>query len=185
MPLRKSGRTGEEQPHNRQQRIHLGCNSSTMPGFSCGTDVNTAIFTAIITSHPSILQNVPRVGLIPSPVSCSQGVTLSQESSRSHHSQIPSLQHHFPSAPGRREQCQNRASCGCEQGKGSCSLSQNPHLLWHTRGRGSPLQAVLWVLLGSPAQLPDPFTQHSHPSSKWDQGSSKPPLPLMLGTLWD
>lgn len=136
MPLRKSGRIGEEQLHNRQQRIHLGCNSSTMPGFSCGTDVNTAIFTTIITSHPSILQNVPRVGLIPNPVSCSQAVTLSQESSRSHHPQIPPLQHHFPSAPGRREQCQNRASCGCEQGKGSRSLSQNPHLLWHTRGRG-------------------------------------------------
>lgn len=153
---RKSGRAGEHHSHKRNQRIHLGCNSRTMARFSyrniaiytSTTDIPTSLHSSSSsTQHhhltpPSTLWNVPRVGLPPNPVPCSQAVTLSQESSKSHHLQIPPLQHHFSSAPGRRERCQNQSSCGCEHRKGSCSLSPHPHLLWHTQELPIPGSAV-------------------------------------------
>lgn len=133
------------------------------PGFSCGTDTYIYIYIYIysyiqtlqVSSHPSAPAALPQsiltslitpqhplecpqggIQVPPNAVPCSQAMTLSQESTKSHHLQIPPLQHPFSSARGRRERCQNQASCGCEHGKGSCSLSQNPHLLWHMPGAG-------------------------------------------------
>lgn len=94
------------------------------------------------TPAPSGMSLGTWIQMPPNPVPCSQAVTLSRERPKSHHLHIPPLQHPelsgFSSARGRRERCQNQASCSCEHRKGSCSLSQNPHLLWHTPGQGMP-----------------------------------------------